>query len=115
MLQKDALFGMPKKALGMLMQKVKLTKVSDKCQCFYVSSYHNACEEGNAAAIWRVGANGLEFVGPIGIRDMDGNIVPLSDSQVQAPEPTIPVEALYEGVTEKVPRHVGQLVCPIFL
>ncbi|KAI0699230.1 HORMA domain-containing protein [Cytidiella melzeri] len=71
-------------------------------------------DEGeNAAAVWRVGDNGLEFVGPIGIRDADGNIAPLSASQVQSQQPSVAAEALFEGVKENVPRHVGQLHLPV--
>lgn len=48
----------------------------------------------------------------MGVRDDDGNIIPLpgeeNDTELNDPTPTD--AALFKGMEEKVPRHVGQLV-----
>ncbi|KAJ3558173.1 hypothetical protein NM688_g1079 [Phlebia brevispora] len=60
---------------------------------------------------WRIRQTGsMEFVGPLGMRDGDGNIVPLPcEPDDSAKELSPSAECLFQGVKEKVPRHVGQL------
>ncbi|KAI0092965.1 HORMA domain-containing protein [Irpex rosettiformis] len=70
-------------------------------------------EEGVAAAIWRPGSKGLEFVGPLGIRDSEGRVIPLSESQEKLREPSPPSSVCFEGEQEKVLRHVRQLQLPV--
>lgn len=44
------------------------------------------------------------------MRDADGNIVPLPEGASREKDPSPSAEAVFAGVKEKVPRHVGQLV-----
>ena len=55
-------------------------------------------------------AAGIEFVTPIGMIDDEGKIVPLPEQEVMDKDATPTGEALFQGMQEKVPRHVGQLV-----
>ena len=55
-------------------------------------------------------AAGMEFVAPMGLIDDDGNLVPLPKDEVGNKEATQTTEALFQGMQEKIPRHVGQLV-----
>lgn len=55
-------------------------------------------------------APGLEFVAPLGMRDDDGNIVPLVEDKAEDNELPSSDAALFKGVEERVPKHVGQLV-----
>lgn len=59
---------------------------------------------------------GMELIGPIGMRDGDGTIVPLPN-EASNPPSQLPssAEALFQGTKEKIPRHVGQLVRRFFL
>ncbi|KAF7792377.1 hypothetical protein EIP86_003414 [Pleurotus ostreatoroseus] len=70
-------------------------------------------EDNQVLEVWRTCTAGMEYVGPIGIRDGDGNIVSLSHEKsnptTQAPSSA---EALFQGVKEKIPHHIGQLVRP---
>lgn len=68
------------------------------------------CSGEAAAAVWRVGAGGLEFAGPIGVRDEHGSILPLENAQADMKDPSPTAEAVFAGVEERIPRHVGQLV-----
>ncbi|KAI0768437.1 HORMA domain-containing protein [Irpex lacteus] len=70
-------------------------------------------DDDSAAAVWRPGAKGMEFVGPIGVRDPNGCVVPLSASQEKQAESSLQASVVFEGVQEKVPRHVRQLQLPV--
>jgi hypothetical protein len=61
--------------------------------------------------ISRMSSAGSEFIAPLGMRDDDGNIVPLVEGNAEEDIDTSPDDAtLFKGVKERVPRHVGQLV-----
>ena len=51
-----------------------------------------------------------EFIAPLGIRDDEGNIVPLVEDRAEDNESPSSDAALFKGVEERVPKHVGQLV-----
>ncbi|KAI0344853.1 DNA-binding protein [Trametopsis cervina] len=68
---------------------------------------------GQAAAIWRVNPTGLEFISPLGLRGSDGSIMPIASPENQPCELPATADALFEGVKENVPRHVGQLQLPL--
>ncbi len=44
------------------------------------------------------------------MRDDQGNIVPLLEFKEGTGDSNTPVEALFKGMEEKIPHHVGQLV-----
>ena len=48
-------------------------------------------------------------MGPIGMRDVDGTIVPL-ENMPTAKDPASSAEAQFWGMKEKVPPHIAQLV-----
>lgn len=72
-------------------------------------------DDSQLMGIWRMSANGIEYLSPLGMRDDDGNIVPMpdkteeQDNKLIATEPTTE-PTVFKGVQEKVPRHIGQLV-----
>lgn len=67
--------------------------------------------------VWRMSSSGLEFVTPMGLRDDDGKIIPLplGEGDTEPNGLTQTDAALFKGMEEKVPRHVGQLVSIITL
>lgn len=70
-----------------------------------------AGDESQTMGVWRISGQGLEFISPIGMLDDDGNLVPLSKEPETDKHDIAPSNAaLFNGVEEKVPRHVAQLV-----
>ncbi|KIP10850.1 hypothetical protein PHLGIDRAFT_64843 [Phlebiopsis gigantea 11061_1 CR5-6] len=67
-------------------------------------------DESQTLGIWKMSAAGMEFVTPMGLIDDDGNLVPLPKEEAVDKDATPTEEALFQGIQEKVPRHVGQLV-----
>ena len=61
--------------------------------------------------VWRLSTAGLEFVTPVGMRDEDGNIIPLAEEKDTEDNGPLPHgDAIFKGMEEMVPRHIGQLV-----
>ncbi|KAJ3480231.1 hypothetical protein NLI96_g8494 [Meripilus lineatus] len=71
-------------------------------------------DSGQVLAAWRAGESGIELAGPVGMRDDNGNIAPLSDEPENGHQSIPAAETLddshYVGEQEHVPSHVGQLV-----
>lgn len=61
-----------------------------------------------------MGSTGVEFAGPVGMRDQNGDVIPFPKSQGADTKKPPDVNGLddshYVGVQENVPSHVGQLV-----
>lgn len=103
---------MPRKALATLTQRQKKVRMGlcfllSLCSRFYTLAVD--AEESQILGTWKICPAGMELVGPIGMRDEDGNIVPLPDDD-STHEPVLSAEALFQGAKEKIPRHIGQLV-----
>ena len=67
-------------------------------------------DDSQLVGVWRMSSAGSEFVTPLGMLDDEGNIAPLPQDSPENIGSSSTEAALFKGVEEKVPRHVGQLV-----